>query len=141
MENLKDIWSAASATGNVELINYCAPMIAGNLNVLKNSPNFLAFISGKEFKNLLKEGTFKSLSEEDKLLMISLWINAGKGSEKLAREQYFESLIDHLELSKFSSEFIIEVLRNNEGIDLSKSLMYVYLKFIINSFSLLLYCL
>ncbi|VDL28050.1 unnamed protein product [Hymenolepis diminuta] len=123
MENLKDVWSAASATGNVELINYCAPIIAGNLNVLKNSPNFLAFISGKEFKNLLKEGIFESLSEEDKLLMISLWIKAGEGDEKLEREQHFESLIDHLELGKFSSEFIIDVLTNNEGIDLPKSLI------------------
>lgn len=118
-----DVWSAATATENTELMSYCAPVLPENLNNLTLNANYLAYISVDGLKNLLRGNVFKELSEHDKLSVISTWIRSGKENEKVIRQGHFQNLICYLDLRKFSSDYIVEIMMNKEIINLPEQLM------------------
>lgn len=85
--------------------------------------NYLKYISANCLENLFKEDVLKGVSEKDKLTMIASWIGLAKEDEKATREGHFNNLISHLDFSKFSTDFMLDILTNEAIIGLPKPLM------------------
>ncbi|KAM7535062.1 hypothetical protein Aperf_G00000100702 [Anoplocephala perfoliata] len=83
MDNIVDVWSAANATENAELINLCLPLVTANFAELYQIKKFLTNTTSTSFKTILERISQETITEDIKIQAISQWLDASYNKREL----------------------------------------------------------
>ncbi|VUZ48083.1 unnamed protein product, partial [Hymenolepis diminuta] len=97
--NVGEVWSAANATKNEDLIGVCAPLVARNWNIFRTSRLFYMNTEIKGMMSLLECPWMSQESATSKMKALLLWRNASRDDEvRTARTTAFRDMVSLLRI-------------------------------------------
>lgn len=112
--DVKEIWSAANASGNESLQRLCIPRIVECFDQFSVDKDLLGLTNLEALRLLLKSEELSSPSNtKPKVISILNWVtSAGSDEEKVKRKGHFEELLELLDLSTLPESFIEDITRD-----------------------------